>query len=117
MIAITNRIPVARGQEAAFEERFARRARKVSEAPGFLRHEVLRPLPMRRDPERGWIEDDSLPAVYEVRTWWQSFEAFQAWTQTDAFAEAHRDPPPKEMFAGSHQLTVHEVFLGTGIDE
>ena len=30
-----------------------------------------------------------------------------------AFAEAHANRPPKEMFRGASSLDVHEVFLST----
>ena len=113
MIVITNRIPVAIGQESAFEERFAARAGKVEGAPGFVRNEIVRPVPMRRDPERGWVEAKLDPAVYEVRTYWQSFEDFAAWAASPAFREAHKEPPPKEMFAGPHALSIGEIFISS----
>ena len=61
-----------------------------------------------------WQEDADKQGYYEVKTWWRSFDDFVAWTKSDAFAEAHKNQPPKEMFAGSSELGVHEVFLSTG---
>ena len=116
MIVITNRIPVAIGQEAAVEERFAARVGKIAGAPGFLRNEIARPLPMRRDPEQGWVEAKLDAAVYEVRTYWQSFEDFAAWNSSSAFRDAHKEPPPKEMFAGPHQLSIGEVFISSAAE-
>ena len=43
MIVVSNRIPVAPGQEAAFERRFRDRAGLVDRHPGFVRLEILRP--------------------------------------------------------------------------
>ena len=41
---------------------------------------------------------------------------FEAWTTSPAFAEAHKNRPPKEMFSGPSKLDVHEVFLSTDTD-
>lgn len=112
MIVVTNRIPVAEGHEEAFEDRFRRRAHLVDQSPGFIRNEVHRPKPMRLDHATGqWSADPEGEAFYEVKTWWQSFDDFVAWTQSPSFAEAHRDRAPKEMFAGPNKLLIHEVFL------
>ncbi len=116
MIVITNRIPVAIGHESAFEERFAARVGKVEGAEGFVRSEIARPLPMRRDPERGWVEAKADSSIYEVRTYWHSFDAFAAWTASPAFTEAHKERPPQEMFAGQHQLTIGEIFISSAAD-
>lgn len=112
MIVVTNRIPVASGHEGDFEDRFRRRAHLVDRSPGFIRNEVHRPRPMRFDHDAGgFVPDPSKPSFYEVKTWWRSFDDFEAWTKSPSFAEAHRDRPPKEMFAGPNVLDVHEVFL------
>ena len=101
MIVVTNRIPVAAGHEIDFEDRFRNRAHLIDQSPGFVRNEVHRPRAQ---------------GYYEVKTWWRTFEDFAAWTMSPAFAEAHKDRPPKEMFAGANELTVHEVFLSTDLD-
>ena len=112
MVVVTNRIPVAEGHEEAFEDRFRRRAHLVDRSPGFIRNEVHRPKPMRLDHETGtWHPEGE--AFYEVKTWWRSFDDFVAWTKSPSFAEAHRDRPPKEMFAGPNKLLIHEVFLSS----
>jgi heme oxygenase (mycobilin-producing) len=114
MIVVTNRIPVAPGWEEKFEERFRQRAHLVDRSPGFVRNEVHRPKPMKLDRDSGgWVEDPEREVYYEVKTWWRSFEDFVAWTKSESFREAHRDRPPKEMFAGQNMLEIHEVFLST----
>jgi heme-degrading monooxygenase HmoA len=114
MIVVTNRIPVAAGHEIDFEERFRNRAHLIDRSPGFVRNEVHRPRPMRFDRESGeWRDDPDAQGYYEVKTWWQTFEDFVAWTRSPAFAEAHKDRPPREMFAGPNELGIHEVFLST----
>ena len=114
MIVVTNRIPVAAGHEIDFEDRFRNRVHLVDQAPGFIRNEVHRPRPMVFDHETGdFVEDTSMEGCYEVKTWWQSLDDFVAWTKSAAFAEAHANRPPKEMFRGPSSLEVHEVFLTT----
>ena len=114
MIVVTNRIPVAAGHEIDFEERFKTRAHLVDQSPGFIRNEVHRPKPMKFDHEQGgFVEDPDGEGYYEVKTWWQSFADFEAWTRSESFAKAHANRPPKDMFRGPNVLEVHEVFLNT----
>jgi heme-degrading monooxygenase HmoA len=69
---------------------------------------------MKFDHETGgWVADPSTHGYYEVKTWWRSIEDFVAWTKSPAFAEAHKNRAPKEMFAGPNVLEIHEVFLST----
>jgi heme-degrading monooxygenase HmoA len=115
VIVVTNRIPVADGHQIDFEDRFKRRVHLVDQAPGFVRNEVHRPRPMKFH-QGTFVEDQEKQGYYEVKTWWRSMEDFVAWTKSPAFAEAHRDRAPKEMFAGPNVLEVHEVFLSTDLD-
>ena len=114
MIVVTNRIPVSEGHEIDFEERFRKRAHLVDQSPGFIRNEVHRPRPMKIDHQSGeWLPAPEKECFYEVKTWWESFEDFAAWTKSDSFRQAHKERPPKEMFRGPSELTIHEVFLST----
>jgi heme-degrading monooxygenase HmoA len=114
MIVVTNRIPVNEGYEIDFEDRFRARAHLVDRAKGFIRNEVHRPRPMILDHQTGeWTRGAEGSGYYEVKTWWESFDDFVAWTRSPAFAEAHRNRPPKEMFRGPSELTIHEVFLSS----
>jgi heme-degrading monooxygenase HmoA len=116
MIVVTNRIPVAEAHRIDFEDRFKRRAHLVDRAPGFIRNEVHRPRPMKFSHETGsFVDDSEKQGYYEVKTWWRSMEDFAAWTKSPAFAEAHANRAPKEMFAGPSELLVHEVFLSTDL--
>ena len=116
MIVVTNRIPVAQGQEIDFEARFKRRVHLVDRSPGFIRNEVHRPRPMKFDgASGGWKPDPEGRGYYEIKTWWRSMADFEAWTKSEAFAEAHRDRPPKEMFAGPNVLEIHEVVTSTDL--
>ena len=117
MIVVTNRIPVAQGHEIDFEDRFRKRVHLVDSHPGFIRNEVHRPRPMRFDRETGgWVDDPDKQGYYEVKTWWRSMDDFVAWTKSESFAEAHRDRPPKDMFAGPNVLEIHEILTSTDLD-
>jgi heme-degrading monooxygenase HmoA len=118
MIVVTNRIPVAVGHEIDFEDRFRRRVHLVDRAPGFVRNEVHRPRPMKFDHTAGkFVPDAEAQGHYEVKTWWESIDHFEAWTRSPAFAEAHANRAPKEMFAGPSMLEIHEVFLSTDVND
>ena len=95
MIAVSNRLQVAKGQEAEFEKRFEGRARLVENMPGFVRLEILRP-----------IKSD----YYIVLTHWTNEASFRAWTDSAEFKEAHRNRPPSEIFAGPNVFEMHEVI-------
>lgn len=98
MLTVMNRIPVHPEYAAAFEARFRDRARLVDTMPGFLRNEVLRPV--------------TEGAPYIVLTHWESREAFDAWTASDAFRQGHARSGslPPEAFAGRSHLEIHEVL-------
>ena len=95
MIAVSNRIQVAKGQEKDFEARFEGRARLVENMPGFVRLEILRP-----------IKSD----YYIVLTHWRDEASFRAWTDSAEFKEAHRNRPPADMFSGTNVFEMHEVI-------
>lgn len=99
VVVVANRIPVAEGWEEDFERRWRDREWSIAELPGFLRNEILRPV--RGDH-------------YVVKTYWEDMEAFEAWTESRAFREAHADPPPEEAFAGPNVLEIHEVIATVG---
>ncbi len=116
-VVVTNRIPVAPGWEQEFEDRFRKRVHLVDRSPGFLRNEVHRPRTLKLDhASGGFVEDPEAQGYYEVKTWWRSLEDFLAWTRSPAFAEAHRNRAPSEMFAGPSAITVHEVFTSTDLE-
>ena len=99
MIVTMNRVPVSPGFEEAFEERFRSRAGLIDNEPGFIRNEILRP-----------IKGD----YYIVKTYWETREHFERWTQSDSFRQAHSRRPPAEMFRGPNVLEIHEVVQESG---
>lgn len=98
MITVANRIYVKPEYADAFEERFQQRAGLVDEMDGFISNKVLRP------------HNDGDP--YIVLTYWESYDAFEAWTQSDAFRKGHAQSGtlPKEAFSGRNKLEIHEVI-------
>ncbi len=96
MIVAANRVPIAKGHEQEFEKRFERRLGAVDKMPGFIRNEILRPI---------------MGDYYIIMTYWESQAAFEAWTQSESFRQAHANPAPKEMFAGQNVFEMHEVIL------
>jgi len=97
VVVVANRIPVSKGWEEEFERRWRNRTWSIANLPGFLGTEVLRP-----------VKGD----MYIVQTHWRSMKDFEHWAKSPAFQEAHAKPPPREAFAGSNVLEIHEVFAG-----
>lgn len=91
MFIAMNRFRVALGSETDFEQVWLSREVLLREVPGF---EVFHLL---RGPEH----DDHV--LYASHTIWNSKAAFEAWTRSDAFRQAHRD-------AG--QSTTRSLYLG-----
>ncbi len=113
MFVVTNRIPVSKGSEAEFEDRFRNRAHLIDRSPGFVKNLVLRPVARRFNHRTGGYEETKEQGYYLVQTYWENEEAFWAWTRSEAFRIAHSNRPPAEMFAGPSVLEVHEIVLTT----
>lgn len=74
-----NRFKIAPGQEAAFEQRWARRESKLKELPGFVNFNML-----RRDAETA---DDGFNFV--SCTVWKDRAAFNHWRESQSFNKSH----------------------------
>jgi heme-degrading monooxygenase HmoA len=98
MFVVMNRISVNPAFAEPFEERFRHRAAEVDKMPGFIRNIVLRPA----------SSDDP----YVVMTMWASQQAFEAWTQSDAFRKGHARSGtlPPEAFRGPSRLEMFDAF-------
>ncbi len=113
MFVVTNRIPVAEGHEADFEDRFKKRAHLIDKSPGFVKNLVLRPVQRRFDHKTGAYVEKEEQGYYLVQTYWETEEAFWDWTNSESFRAAHSNRPPVEMFAGPNVLEIHEVIQTT----
>lgn len=103
MITVANRISVNPEYHDQFEARFRDRAGLVDGMPGFIANHVLRPL--------------KAGEPFVVLTFWESREAFEAWTNSDAFRQGHARSGslPREAFSGPNTLEVHEVVQSSGV--
>lgn len=77
MFIAMNRFQVKRGEEANFEAVWKGRDSYLADVPGFREFHLL------RGPE---AEDHTLYATHTV---WDSREAFEGWTKSEAFRKAH----------------------------
>jgi heme-degrading monooxygenase HmoA len=79
MFIAMNRFRVKRGSEQAFEKVWLSRDSQLNKVPGFVEFHLL------KGPEH---EDFTLYASHTV---WQNQSAFEAWTKSEAFRDAHKD--------------------------
>lgn len=95
-----NNFRVALEQAEQFEARWRHRQSFVHNSPGFVSFRLL----------RGEVRD---AAVYYVsHATWTSKAAFEDWTKSDSFVQAHRrDPLPKGIVLGPPQLECFDVVV------
>lgn len=79
MYIAMNRFKIVRGSEEAFEQVWANRDTHLDAVPGFKEFHLV------RGPEH----DDHV--LYASHTIWESEAAFQDWTKSEAFREAHKN--------------------------
>ncbi|MBB5223022.1 heme-degrading monooxygenase HmoA [Amaricoccus macauensis] len=89
MYVAMNRFRVQLGSEGAFEDVWRNRKGRLDEMDGFVEFHLL------RGPER---EDHTLYASHTV---WRDRDAFEAWTKSEQFRDAHKS-------AGAHK----PLYLG-----
>ncbi|MFW5748799.1 MAG: antibiotic biosynthesis monooxygenase family protein [Chloroflexota bacterium] len=101
MIVVANRIYVNPDHAAAFEEAFSKRAALVDGMPGFVAFQLLRPT------------GDDQP--YTVMTFWETMDAFHAWTQSESFKQGHARSGslPADTFTRPTELEISEVITST----
>jgi len=90
-----NRFRIALGREEVFEELWRRRDSRLKDAAGFREFHLL------RGPT------DETCTLYASHTLWDAREAFEAWTNSEAFRAAHAGArAPEGTYLG------HPVFEG-----
>jgi heme-degrading monooxygenase HmoA len=100
MFIAMNRFRIALGFEEGFEKIWRERETFLHTVPGFKSFNLL------KGPER---EDHVLYASHSV---WESREAFEAWTQSEAFSKAHaQTSAPKGTYLGHPDLETFESVL------
>ncbi|WP_436641869.1 antibiotic biosynthesis monooxygenase family protein [Microbaculum sp. FT89] len=79
MFIAMNRFKVVKGSEADFESVWRNRDSHLDDMPGFVEFHLL------KGPER----DDH--TLYSSHTVWKDRAAFEAWTRSEAFRQAHKN--------------------------
>lgn len=99
MFIAMNRFKVKPGEEKAFEDVWLNREVHIKDTPGFIAFHLL------KGPEK---EDHVL---YSSHTLWASRDAFEAWTRSEAFRNAHRDAGSnKPLYLGHPEFEGFEVM-------
>ena len=100
MFIAMNRFRIARGSEETFEELWRRRDSRLDGVPGFRAFHLL----------RGPSSEGA--TLYASHSTWDSREAFEAWTRSEAFAKAHAQArAPKGTYLAHPELEGFEVIL------
>ena len=100
MFLAMNRFKIAHGFEEGFEKVWRERDSFLSEVPGFKTFSLM----------KGPVSDDYV--LYASHSVWESKEAFVAWTESDAFRNAHaQTSAPKGTYLGHPELETFETVL------
>ncbi len=89
MFAVTNRIRIQPGHGEEMERVFGHRG-GVEKESGFKSFELWK------------LDEQADHEEYLVVTRWDSREAFEAWTQSDSFRQAHAGEPPAFILGPGH---------------
>lgn len=93
-----NNFQVAADQAEHFEARWQRRRSYLQDVPGFVQFQLL----------RGEAQDGQVH--YVSHSTWASKQAFEAWTHSDSFVQAHRgEPLPSGMVLGPPRVELFDV--------
>ena len=95
MFIAMNRFTINPEQAGAFEARWRERNSRLGEVPGFIRFRLLR------------LDDAHFSSYVE----WENYEAFDAWTESDAFREAHSKGMPAGILAGPPRFEGWDVVM------
>lgn len=99
MFIAMNRFKIALGSEGAFIDIWESRETYLDEVPGFKRFELL---------QGSTSEDYTLFASHSE---WESREAFDAWTKSEAFKKAHANARgAKGIYLGPPQFEGFETI-------
>ena len=100
MYIAMNRFRIAVGHENDFEEIWAKRESRLESVPGFREFHLL----------RGPSEKEA--TLFVSHTVWESCEAFEAWTNSEAFRNAHGSArAPEGTYLGPPVFEGFEVVM------
>lgn len=96
MFIAMNNFKVVAGKEQEFEEVWKNRESHLQIVPGIVRFALL-----RGDAQGEYISHST----------WESREAFDAWTKSEAFAAGHRGASMMGIVAGPPQIKLYDSVL------
>lgn len=100
MFIAMNRFRIARGREDEFEKIWRERDSHLEQVAGFREFRLL------KGPE------DDEATLYASHTVWDSREAFEAWTRSEAFRKAHAGArAPDGVYLGHPRFEGFEAVL------
>lgn len=100
MFVAMNRFRIAPGKEQEFIDIWKSRDSYLEEVPGFKSFDLL----------QGPTTDEC--TLFASHSIWESEEAFQNWTQSEAFRKAHANArPAKDVYLGPPQLECFNKVL------
>jgi len=100
MFIAMNRFQITPGREEVFEEMWRARESRLDDVPGFVEFHLL----------RGATDDKS--TLYASHSVWDSRAAFEAWTESDAFRQAHaKAKAPEGTYLGPPHFEGFDVIL------
>ena len=100
MFIAMNRFRIALGREAEFEKLWRERDSHLAGVPGFREFHLLKGQP------------DAEATLYASHSVWESREAFEAWTRSEAFRKAHAGArAPAGLYLGHPRVEVFEAVL------
>jgi len=100
MFIAMNRFRIAKGRGEEFEEIWRARDSHLDDVPGFREFHLL----------KGGEDEDAI--LYASHTVWDSLEAFEAWTRSDAFRKAHAGArAPDGLYLGHPRVETFEAVL------
>ena len=100
MFIAMNRFRIAKGRESVFEDLWRKRESYLDDVAGFLEFHLL----------RGPTTEDA--TLFASHSTWDSREAFESWTESDAFRQAHaKARSPEGTLLGHPEFEGFEVVL------
>lgn len=100
MFVAMNRFKIVPGKEDAFETVWRERDSHLDEVPGFKQFHLL------KGPQ------DEEQVLYATHTIWESRDAFEAWTKSEAFKAAHKGAGDnRDMYLGHPEFEGFEPVV------
>ena len=102
MFIAMNRFRIAHGSEEQFEQVWLNRESRLNDVPGFRSFVLL----------KGPAEEDHV--LYASHTVWVDRAAFEAWTHSDAFKQAHKGAGgTRDMYLGHPKFEGFEAVANS----